>query len=318
MAVPASEDSVTSQLRRLAQLGAFGWRHRAHELWTCRSTAVSIDEAIFPPEHHADEAHMNDLIDLDRYPLDRPDSPAWSDLVRDSKTRLAEDGLFSLPRFIREGALENAVAELKPVLDRDSFSHVRRHNIYFTSEIEGLAADHPAQREFETSNRTVCADQMGQSGIIRLYEWHPFAVFLAAVMDKRALFTMEDPLARVNVMAYSESQALNWHFDRSEFTTTLLLQAPLGGGDFEYDQDLRSDTDPNYGGVADLLEGRRLPQRIELEPGTLNIFKGKNTAHRVTPVRGGQDRIIAVFSYYERPGVQFSERERIGFYGRAE
>lgn len=37
----------------------------------------------------------------------------------------------------------------------------------------------------------------------------------------------------------------------------------------------------------------------------------------MTPVQGEQDRIIAVFSYYERPGVEFTEQERIGFYGRA-
>ena len=67
---------------------------------------------------------------------------------------------------------------------------------------------------------------MGQSVIIHLYEWKPFAAFLAAVMDKPKLFTMDDPLARVNAMGYSIGQALNWHFDRSEFTTTLLLQAP--------------------------------------------------------------------------------------------
>ncbi|MEM7123642.1 MAG: 2OG-Fe(II) oxygenase, partial [Pseudomonadota bacterium] len=54
-----------------------------------------------------------------------------------------------------------------------------------------------------------------------------------------------------------------------------------------------------------------------LAPGTLNVFKGKNTAHRVTPVEGDRDRIIAVFSYYEDAGVMFSEAERIGFYGRA-
>jgi len=37
----------------------------------------------------------------------------------------------------------------------------------------------------------------------------------------------------------------------------------------------------------------------------------------VTPVEGTLDRVIAVFSYYERPGVMFSEQERVGFYGRA-
>ena len=48
-----------------------------------------------------------------------------------------------------------------------------------------------------------------------------------------------------------------------------------------------------------------------------NVFRGKNTAHRVSPVKGSRERIIAVFSYYERPGVIFSREEQIGFYVRA-
>ncbi|MEZ5911702.1 MAG: hypothetical protein R3D84_05245 [Paracoccaceae bacterium] len=58
-------------------------------------------------------------------------------------------------------------------------------------------------------------------------------------------------------------------------------------------------------------------KRLRLAPGTLNVFRGRNTAHRVTPVGGGRARIIAVFSFYERPGVRFSAEERRGFYGRA-
>jgi hypothetical protein len=153
--------------------------------------------------------------------------------------------------------------------------------------------------------------------MVKLYEWKPFAEFLAAVMDKPILYTMADPLARVNVMGYGNGQALNWHFDRSEFTTTLLLQAPDLGGEFEYVKDLRSDDNPNYQGVADLLNGQIAPIQMPVTAGTLNVFKGKNTAHRVTPVGGNQDRIIAVFSYFEAPDVQFSETDRIGFYGRA-
>jgi hypothetical protein len=260
---------------------------------------------------------MHELIDLDRYPLDQPGSPAWVDLVAACKEKLAKEGLFNLPGFVRENAIEETVRTLKLTLASDAFVHARRHNIYFKKSIDGLPDTHPALREFETSNRTICADQMGQAVVIRLYEWPPFAQFLAAVMDKPELFVMADPLARVNVMSYSEGQALNWHFDRSDFTTTLLLQGAETGGDFEYDKDLRSDDDRNYDGVADLLEGRRTPTLMHLTPGTLNIFRGKNTAHRVTPVKGATDRIIAVFSYYDRPGVQFSDEERIGFYGRA-
>jgi hypothetical protein len=40
--------------------------------------------------------------------------------------------------------------------------------------------------------------------------------------------------------------------------------------------------------------------------------------HRVTPVEGERERIIAVFSYYEKLGIVFSDAERRGFYGRAE
>jgi hypothetical protein len=129
---------------------------------------------------------------------------------------------------------------------------------------------------------------------------------------------MADPLARLNAMAYGEGQGLNWHFDRAEFTTTLLLQAPAGGGSFDYRTDLRSETDPNFDGVARLLRGEDPARKsLTLAPGTLNVFRGKNTAHRVTPVRGTTDRIVAVFSYFDRPGVTFSPEERIGFYGRA-
>ncbi|MCP5085373.1 MAG: 2OG-Fe(II) oxygenase [Rhodobacteraceae bacterium] len=262
---------------------------------------------------------MQNIVDLEAYPLDRPKSDEWQSLVRRCREKLADNGLFNLPGFLRPDAVQAALAELKPVLAADAFTHARHHNIYFKKDIPGLDADHPALETFETINHTICADQMGGALIIRLYEWGPFARFLAAVMDKPLLYPMADPLARVNVMAYRDGEALNWHFDRSEFTTTLLLQAPETGGDFEYVQDLRSDDDPNYDGVANLLSGddSDITQMV-LQAGTLNVFRGKNTAHRVTPVGGENERIISVFSYFEQPDMVFSETDRIGFYGRAQ
>ncbi|EPX83253.1 2OG-Fe(II) oxygenase superfamily [Rubellimicrobium thermophilum DSM 16684] len=137
-------------------------------------------------------------------------------------------------------------------------------------------------------------------------------------MGKPALHAMDDPLARVNVMEYRRGEALNWHFDRSEFTTTILLQAPEAGGLFEYRRDLRSPEDPNHEGVARLLRGEDPElRRIRLEPGALNIFRGRDTAHRVTPVEGDRPRLVAVFSYFDRPGVRMTPDEQRGFYGRA-
>ena len=261
---------------------------------------------------------MHDILDLDRYPLDRPDGAATGALIARCRADLAANGMFNLDGFLKPGALARALAEVKPVLDSASFTHRRSHNIYFQKDLPGLAPDHPALRLCETVNHTICADQIPGTMLLRLYEWPPFAAFLAAVMEKPELHTMADPLARVNVMATRDGEALNWHFDRSEFTTTLLLQAPEGGGAFEYRTGLRSEDDPNYDGVARLLEGSdRQVESLHLAPGALNVFRGRNTAHRVTPVAGVRERIIAVFSFFERPGVLFSEEERIGFYGRS-
>jgi hypothetical protein len=198
------------------------------------------------------------------------------------------------------------------------YRHARRHNIYFKDHIRGLAADHPVLKQFETVNYTLCADQLAGTVVDRIYEWTPLAAFLALVLNKPRLFLMNDPLAKVNVMAYGPGEALNWHFDRSQFTTTLLIRAAESGGEFEYRSGLRSDTEPNYDGVARLLRGEDPKvSMMSLAAGTLNVFAGKNTAHRVTSVRGTRSRIVAVFSYYDNPGVTFSSAERIGFYGRA-
>ena len=260
---------------------------------------------------------IHDIVDLDRYPLDHPGSAGWEALVARARADLAREGMFDLAGFVRPEAVAAACAELAPRFATEAHTHARRHNIYFRKEIAGLAPDHPALTQFETVNHTLCADQIG--GVItRLYEWPAFAAFLAAAMGLPALFTMDDPLARVNAMAYHAGEALNWHFDRSEFTTTILLQAPEEGGEFEYRTDLRSADDPNYEGVARLLAGQD-PQvrRIRLSPGALNVFRGRNTAHRVTPVAGDAARIITVFSFYDRPGVRMTAEEQIGFYGRA-
>jgi 2OG-Fe(II) oxygenase superfamily len=260
---------------------------------------------------------MRHILDLELYPLDKPGSPQWQALVDRCKADLARDGMYNLDSLVRADAITKAVAEVVPVMDTLSFTHKRSHNIYFRKEIPELASDHPALARVDTINHTVCADQIPQSMVIWIYEWAPFIHFLATTMEKSALFPMRDPLARANVMAYREGETLNWHFDRSEYTTTLLLQAPEEGGDFVYRSDLRTETDPNYDGVAKLLRGQdEQVKTLKVKPGTLNVFRGKNTAHKVSTVHGKKDRIIAVFTYYERPGMVFSKEDQIGFYGR--
>ena len=261
---------------------------------------------------------MRDILDLDRFPLDKPGSREWLTMVATAKASMAAEGMCNLEGLMRPDAITKAMAEVAPIMERLSFLHKRTHNIYFRKEVPGLALDHPALKTVDTINHTVCGDQLEATVVDWIYSWPQMAVFLAAVMDKTSLFPMTDPLAKLNIMRYGDGEALNWHFDRSEFTTTLLLQEPSGGGEFRYRRDLRTEADPNYDGVARVLTGSDPEVKgYHLRAGTLNIFKGKNTLHKVTTCTGERSRFIAVFSYYERPGVRFSREEQIGFYGRA-
>lgn len=258
-----------------------------------------------------------DFLDLDAFPLDRSDGPGYASLVRRCKAELAIGGMFNLDGFLKAEAAQAEADRHKPSMASESFDHTREHNIYFEKEVPGLGVGHPALNSSVTSNHTLCADQLGGSRVEAIYHWAPLVRFLAEVMDKPALYTMDDPLAAFNVMAYQEGQALNWHFDRSQFTVTLLLQAPEGGGVFEYRTDLRSAVNPNFDGVAKLLTGNDPEMRqLKVMPGTLNVFKGVNTPHRVTAVEGDRPRMIAVLTYYEQPGAMFTMTEQLGFYGR--
>lgn len=265
----------------------------------------------------AGDTDLRELIDLDRYPIGQAHSAPYARLVERCQGQLRDEGSFNLDGFLRTRALDRAVRELEPKM-AGGFRHARRHNIYFEQHIPGLPRGHPALVETETVNQTLCADQLRGTVVERLYEWAPLVSFLAHTMDKPRLYAMDDPLGRVNVLAYGPGQALNWHFDRSQFTTTLLIRTAEAGGEFEFRSGLRSDADPNYDGVARLLRGEDPSVRVQsLAAGTLNVFAGRFTAHRITPVRGVRSRMVAVFSYYDTPGVALTAEERLGFYGRA-
>ena len=130
---------------------------------------------------------IEDIIDLDRYPLDRLESAEGQALVSSCREELALSGMFNLVGLIRGEIMEQVVGEVTPVIQSSAFTHRSQHNIYFLPEVEGLDPAHPALQQFETINHTICADQIPHSALVNLYNWPPLAGFLAEVMEKPAL-----------------------------------------------------------------------------------------------------------------------------------
>ena len=89
------------------------------------------------------------------------------------------------------------------------------------------------------------------------------------------------------------------------------------GGHFEYVPGLRGENREGYDEVERILDGEVDPVRMPFEAGTLSIFAGHYTLHRVTQVGGRHHRLVAVLCYNREPGVANSDEVRKLFWGRA-
>lgn len=261
-----------------------------------------------------------EVVDLDRYPLHEPGGDRYVGLVARLRRELAQHGVCDLDGFVRPEALAAAIEQLRPVIDTAAHLQDRSHTVWFLppDALPGVAPDHPSMTEVRTVNRTVCADQIVGTVVHTIYEWPPLRRFIAELVGVADLHLMVDPLARINVMSYRDGEGLGWHFDRAAFGTTLLLQRPVAGGEFRTRRGLRSGDRVDHDAIGRVLAGidDQIEQRAA-DAGTLTVFAGRDILHGVLPARGHLDRVIAVYSYVERPGVMFTEDERLGFYGRA-
>ncbi|MGC6484573.1 MAG: HalD/BesD family halogenase [Candidatus Puniceispirillales bacterium] len=259
---------------------------------------------------------LDAIVDLPRYPL--ADPARTPGLVADCRERFDRDGVIGLEGFIRPEAVATLVAETAPLVDEAYFT-ASTHNVYLTPPDESLPPDHVFNRQVTSSKGCICSDQVPpQCALHQLYEAPAFRDFIAAVVGEQSLHPYADPLSSINVHYAGAGKELNWHFDNSEFAITLLLQAPEAGGKFEYVRDLRDAEagEMNFDGVEAVLDGRTTPTVLAVEPGTLVLFRGRNSIHRVTPTIGGRDRILVVLAYNSAPGIALSETARMTFYGR--
>ena len=67
-----------------------------------------------------------------------------------------------------------------------------------------------------------------------------------------------------------------------------------------------------------MLAGDTHPVRhLPMTPGTLPLFEGRYSLHRVTPIEGDADRLVALLAYDTNPGTTSSELLRLVRYGRS-
>ena len=251
-------------------------------------------------------------IDVVNHPID---DPAFRQTCR---RHLDTTGALVLEKFFTADAVA-AVLDQSENSRLDAYFTSDDHTVYLEPPDTAFAADHPRNRLIVSTKGCLTDDQIPEESPLRtVYESEAFRSFLCSVLDVEELHRYADPLSSINVHFHEHGQELGWHFDNSSFAVTALIQAPEGGGRFDYIPVLRDTNsgDMNFDGVGRALAGEIPHITLDLEPGCLVLFRGRDSLHRVTPSRGDRVRILAVLAYNTAPDVALSESARQTFFGR--
>lgn len=255
------------------------------------------------------------IVDLRRYPLDDPAASAA--LAASVGAQLRDEGVAVLAGFVRDEVVDHLVEESDALVPAGHHSRVT-NTVYLSAPDESFSPDHPRRRPVVSALRAVAADRIPQhSPLWALYDWHVLRSFIAAVLQLDEVHPYADPLGRLNVAIMEPGDELGWHFDQTDFVTSIALRGAGAGGDFEVAADLRAVDDERVDDVVAVLDGdRSAVRRWPFDPGTLMIFAGRRSLHRVTPIETGPSRLVALLAYDAAPGTDSSDRLKLVRYGR--
>jgi len=257
------------------------------------------------------------LLDLARYPILDLTAPAAQALTHHCRQQLDETGACELPGFLTPAATA-ALARESAALSVQAYHSEGYGTAYIEIPDFSLPDEHPRRIIGRNAVGVVAYDMFPARALLRrLYEWEPLMAFIGAALCKERLHRYADPLGALNLAVMGDGDELYWHYDQTDFVTSIALQDAEAGGDFEYAPLIRTATEENYERVRRVLQGDSDEVvRVPMCPGTLLLFEGRYSIHRVTAVRGATPRLVALLAYDTKPGTRSTELLQLARYGR--
>lgn len=249
---------------------------------------------------------LDQLINTERFPLNERTADAYAEAVTVARASLAHDGCAVLTRFIRDDTLQTMSDEIAARKQATHYSTECINPYFHTQTNPDYPDQHPVNTFLERSSGFIPGDSWEVTTCHRTLFEHPAVCqFLADCLGLEALYPYTDPLAGLTANILDPNQQFTWHFDTNEFAVTVLVDAADEGGLFEYVPGIRSATTEGFDAIKSVLEGGREGVRtLDLQPGDLQIFRGRHSLHRVTRVAPhSKPRHAAIFAYTEQDGV---------------
>ena len=309
-----------------------GWNVRRVLSWELQASALLV--ALFSVgmlRHKVDlDYTLPELVDLSRYPIDELRGAAGRALVARAREDLRTSGCASFPGFLGAAALADAVEEAARKAPA-AFATDATHNAYQLSTSDlSLPEAHVRNLRMRTRVASTAYDELAADGALRrLYANDVFLDLVGAVTGAR-VFRLDDALGAASINVFEPAWEHAWHYDESEYTVTLSLQTADEGGAFEFTKPLRNSSDDLAAAATAAVVsthstydaaprgGASTPavSAAPFAPGTLQIFAGRYSLHRVAPVVGASQRLVAVFCFADAPGFVNTPDVQQMFWGR--
>ena len=253
----------------------------------------------------------------------------------------------TFPGFLTREALESCREEARSGQDT-AFTTDNVHTAYLLPrDEEHYLSNSVRNHSMRTKVASIAFDELPPHGTLANLYQHPTLLHMIASVvhndddkkkKKKKLYLSSDPLGCCSINVFRPSYHHSFHFDESEFSTTLMIQQAQKGGLFQYTHPLRNNSeDLAAPAVASVLHRHDAQNNKPQEPldeydpnnqtpelhtldfaeGTLSIFSGSKSLHRVTPVEGPHSRLVAVLTFASQPGFCNSGRVQSLFWGRS-
>ena len=261
---------------------------------------------------------LSTIVNLKQYPIHDLDSHVIKELIKKCKNDLDQFSCSTIPNFILPKSVKIMNTELERQID-EVYMSKESINPYLNSKDDpSLEKNHPKRIFSKRYNGYLNSDLFEKDSEMKfLYEQEELLKFVSACVGISPIYRWADPLACHAYNIMKSDGILPWHFDSCEFTLSIMLQKPEKGGIFEYCPNIRKPGNENFEEVKKVLDGsRKKVRQLQLEPGDLQIFKGRFTLHRVTKIEGNRSRYLAIPAYVLDPWRVNTPEHSRAIYGK--
>lgn len=248
---------------------------------------------------------LKTIVNTEKYPLHKPGSSVWNQSVDQTRNQLLHEGCSVLSEFIHPSAIAPLQSQGEAIAPQAYYTNTTV-NVFNTDVNQTYPPNHPARHTFNRGNAFVARDRIPGCNIIhQLYTNPLFKQFLADCFSIEVLYELKDPLAGLCLNVLQKGKEHPWHFDTNEFTVSILTKAASIGGVFQYCPNIRSPQCENFNAIDAVLTQRstQAVKHLNLQVGDMQLFLGRYSLHRVSPVQSDDERHTAIFAYTKTPNV---------------